>query len=375
MSRSLTRIQALKLGIVVVVAVVLGIWGLFQVGERQRLWGDTIEVRAGFTEAHGISKGAPVRVRGINAGQVVQVELPSPDDPDGKVFLRLQIDKRFQPLLLADAKAIVQSEGVLGGRVLNIDPGRDKAHPLSEGGEIAGVEAGDLSDLARQSGELLNEVRKSNGTIGKLVRDDGAYREVVELAKETRYMVAQGKETFRKGEDAIKRAEETLKKGEEALAAVQQGTEALKKMPFVRNYVVDTQGLLFRPDQQRQRRVFAESDLFVPGEAVLTETGRERLVRLYDWLAESRVSGSDVVVVGYSNPSSEVMSHSVATVLTQKQAEAVTTFLCDHVKAHRISWWSSRKVTPLGCGLALPPIPEKDPLPPSRIEVQLFLPR
>ena len=100
MTRSLTRPQALLLGLVVLAGLGLGGWALFHIGERQRLWTETVELRAAFSSANGVDKGTPVRVRGVEAGQVVAVDLPVENNPDGKVFLRLQIDKKFLPLLV-----------------------------------------------------------------------------------------------------------------------------------------------------------------------------------------------------------------------------------------------------------------------------------
>ena len=68
MSRSLTRLQAIFLGVVVLAGLGLGTWGLFQVGERQQLWSETFTVQAGFGRLQGVGVGTPVRVRGLEAG-------------------------------------------------------------------------------------------------------------------------------------------------------------------------------------------------------------------------------------------------------------------------------------------------------------------
>src|SRR5262249_55851517 len=202
MSRSLSRFQAIVLGCVVLAGLLLAGWSLFQIGSRQGLWAETYELRAGFTQIDGIERGTPVHVRGIEAGQVIGMELPSPDDPDGKVYLRLRLDKKFQPLLCADAKARISSEGVFGSDRTNIETGRDVSRRLQDGDEIATAEVPQLTDL-------LQEIRESNGTIAKLVKSDEAHKEVVELVKNTQAMVKQGEETFRQTQDAIREGKDT----------------------------------------------------------------------------------------------------------------------------------------------------------------------
>jgi hypothetical protein len=368
-SRSLSRFQAVILGGVVLLALLLGGWILFQVGSRQGLWAETIELKAGISQTAGVEKGTPVRIRGVEAGQVVGVDLPSPDEPDGKVYLRLRIDKKFQPLLCADAKARISNEGMLGGHLVNIDTGRDRTRKLQDGDEIAVLEAQELTDLMAQASKTLQEIRESNGTIAKLVKSDEAHSEVVNLVKDTQAMVKQG-------QDAIRHTEETMRKGEEAAVSLKQDADAIKRMPFIRGYVEDAFEILHRPDMDRDRRTYAMEHLFEPGTAILTEQGKQHLNNLMPWFAGLRVSGSEVVVVTYAAPpTSSDVTPALLQHLTQKQSEAVANYLRDNVKATKLTWFTSRKITPLGMGANPPLLPEKEPLPTGRTEIQIFLPR
>jgi ABC-type transporter Mla subunit MlaD len=358
--------QALLLGLVVLAGVGLGAWALFQIGGRQRLWAETFELRAGFREASGLDRGTPVRFRGIDAGRVVAVELP--DDADGKVYVRLRIDKKFQSLIFADSKARVLNEGMLGGRLINIEPGKDRIHRLAEGDELGVVEARDIGDLMTQASQSLQELRDSNGTLAKLLKSDEAHREMIGLVKETQQLVKQGQQTFAQGQDA-------LREGKEALTAIKQDAEAIKKLPLIRGYVEDPQALIYRPDQNSERRIFAAEHLFEPGLAVLSEQGRHHLDNLGAWIEASKVKGSEMVVVCYADPASPELPPAAAQTLTQKQSEAVLSYLSEHFKAQRTSWLRGRKVAAIGMGVNPPPVPDKEPVPVNRAEIYVFSPR
>jgi phospholipid/cholesterol/gamma-HCH transport system substrate-binding protein len=369
MSRSLSRFQAIVLGCVVLAGLLLGGWALFQIDSRQGLWAETYELRAGFTNVQGVEKGTPVHVRGIEAGQVVGVELPDAGDPDGKVYLRLRLDKKFQPLLCADAKARISNEGVFGSHRINIETGKDVSRRLQNGDEIAVAEAPQLADLMAQASQTLQEIRESNGTIAKLMKSDEAHKEIVELVKNTQSMVKQGEETFRQTQDAIR-------EGKDTMTAVKQDAEAIKKMPLIRGYVEDTVAILHRPDMDRDRRVYATEHLFEPGKAILSEQGKQHLNNLAPWFASLRVKGSDVVVVSYAAPpTASDYNSAMLQNLTYKQSEAVANYIKDNVRAGHVSWWSSRKITPIGMGANPPLVPETEPLSASRTEIQIFLPR
>jgi phospholipid/cholesterol/gamma-HCH transport system substrate-binding protein len=367
-SHALSRKQALLLGLVVLAGLALGAWALFQIGGRQRLWAETFELRAGFNQANGIDRGTPVRFRGVNAGQVVGLELPGADQPDGKVYVRLRLDRKFQSLLTADSKARVLSEGMLGGRLINIEPGKDLSRRLGDGDELAVVEAKDLTDIMAQASQTLQEIRDSNGTLSKLLKSDEAHQEVVGLVKQTQQLVKQGQQTFAEGRD-------TLREGKEALAAVKQDAEAIKRLPLIRGYVEDANGLIYRPDRNGDRRVYASNNLFEPGRAILTDEGRMHLNNLGSWIEGGKLKGSEVVVVSYADSASPDLPPAAAQNLTLRQSEAVAEYLKEHLKAHRTGWFSSRNVTPLGMGHTPPPVPEREPLSPNRTEILVFTPK
>jgi hypothetical protein len=119
--------------------------------------------------------------------------------------------------------------------------------------------------------------------------------------------------------------------------------------------------------------VYAEAELFEPGRAVLTSEGRSRLDAIAPWLEGLKHKGSEVVVVSYAAPNSRRAD--LARTLTEQQSEAVSTYLKDKHGAHKMGWWSTRKMTALGLGVSPPPLPEKEPLPPARTEVMVFVPQ
>src|SRR5579871_822042 len=110
MSRSLSRLQALVLGLVVFVGLTLAATGLFAVGSRQWRWGDTFHVVVGFPQIRGVEAGTRVRVQGIEAGEVEAVEPPAV--PGGEVKLRLRLGGQLRHLVRADASAQIVSEGM-----------------------------------------------------------------------------------------------------------------------------------------------------------------------------------------------------------------------------------------------------------------------
>jgi phospholipid/cholesterol/gamma-HCH transport system substrate-binding protein len=342
MSHSLSRIQAVLLGLVVLVGLGLAGVGLFGIGSQQRLWGSSFEVYTGFPNARGVEEGTRVRVQGKDAGEVVSVELA--EDPGQNVRLKLRLGSEFARRLRADATAQILSEGLIGGRVIEIDPGQ-AADLLQPGALITARSSPELTDVLQHVNRTLEDISGGEGTLGKLIKDEEAYAQLLVL----------------------------LQQGQETMASIKQDADALRRLPLVRSYVEDPHALLVRPNSERNRQVFEEGELFEPGRAVLTSAGKQKLDAVAPWLEGLKHNGSEVVVAAYADP--KTSRPDLARTLTQQQSEAVCTYLKDRHNAHKLGWWSTRKVTSLGCGTNPPPQPEAMPLPPARIEVVVFVPQ
>jgi phospholipid/cholesterol/gamma-HCH transport system substrate-binding protein len=342
--------QALVLGAVVCVGVGLGVVGLFVVGGRGWYGPQAFHVKAAFTDVKGVGKGTRVRIKGMDVGEVVEV-LP-PDDPEKPIVLRLVIKGEHRGLVRADSVVHIESDGLVGGKLLNIQPpprtpGAAPGGPVEEDQTLQG----DSSDLMDQVTAALGGVQDGKGSVGKLFTDDTAHTALVD-------MMQQGKKT--------------LERGEQAATALQQDAEAMKKLPLVGGYVEDPSALLERYNCQRDRRFFAAAELFEPGRAVLTTQGRKRLDDVAPWLEGMKHPGSDVVVVAYADP--RTANPPSARTLTRQQSETVCEYLKKQHNIQKMGWFSSRRVTALGQGVNPPPLAETEALPADRVEVQVYTP-
>jgi phospholipid/cholesterol/gamma-HCH transport system substrate-binding protein len=342
MSRSLSRWQAAVLGVAVLAGGALGAAGLFAVGSQQWPLGDTFVVHAAFANIRGVEEGTRVRIQGMDAGEVTRVQLP--DEAGKDVVLRLRLDGRFRHLLSADATAQIVSDNLMGGKVIEIEPGKAKER-LPDNAVLAARSAPELTDLLGEGTSMLKEARQGDGTVGKLLKDDAAYRELVELLHQSR----------------------------SAMASVKQDADAIKALPIVRSYVTDARKELYRPDCLRHRHWFRADELFSADRAVLTAQGRQRLDGIVPWLNALKPKGSEVVVAAYAASGLDADS---SRVLTQKQSAAVCDYLTRQHKVQKMGWFRwSRKVTPVGCGNDPALAYDKDRLPVPRVEVLVFEPQ
>ena len=166
-TRSLTRLQAVLLGSAIILGIVLGSLGLFAIGSRQWLWSNTFHLNAGFRQINGVETGTRVRVLGRDAGEVEKILLP--ELPSGEIVLVLRLDDRVRSLVRTDAVAQIVPEGMVGGRVVAIQPGTDAASSAQDDAQLATQPTAELYDLLAKVNHAARH-RDGNGSLGKLVR-------------------------------------------------------------------------------------------------------------------------------------------------------------------------------------------------------------
>lgn len=347
MSRTLSGRQAVLLGVVVLVG--LGLIGIavFAVGSRQWFWNDALEVRAGFPSVQGVEVGTRVRIRGMDAGEVIGLEAPA--SAEGQVVLRLRVQGKFRHLVRQNATVQIVSLGMLGAKAVELLPGSEDQPLAAEGAVLASKPSTELTDVLGDVKTTLKDVVDGKGTLGKLAKDPEAYNELVTL---------------------IRGAQTTV-------GSIQRSADAIERVPVLGGYVENPKKVLVRPRHAPNRKWFPEAQLFEPGRAVLTSGGRSRLDGLSDWFEMHKHLGADVVVVAYADPPRE-RDAAHAKRVTEEQSQAVVDYLKSEHKVHKrgwIPWYHRVKVTALGMGVNPPPEPDKQMPPFPCVGIYVFVPQ
>ena len=364
------RWRALALGVFVLAALALAGYGVVAVSLRQWRVQKTFLVRCDFENIGGIGPGDRVRLQGIDAG-VVDAVVPPPE-PGRSVRLVLRVDERLRGLVRGDAVARIVMEGVVGAKVVELVPGKPDAAPLRPGQVIATETPVEVADLLRKASASLARldavstaaeqglgqvnaiaasVHKGEGSLGKLVKEDEAYRRLVTLSE---------------------KGERTLHDLEDNLDALKQ-TWPLSRYFNNRTYF-DRERVLFHPGAERDSRTLVAEDLFEPGRSVLTAAGQHKLDDVGAWFKKVKRPASEVVIAAFTD---QPRDSDLAQILTQEQAEAVRKYLAAHHSIGSAGWFSSRKVAVVGFGTDVPRVPTGDgqAAPPRRVEVIVFTPQ
>jgi len=192
--RAQVRWLQLKVGLVIIAAVAGILVAIMNLNEGMGLFRQQATFRALVDDSHGIKVGAPVRLNGVDTGNVIRIAI---DSSSGKVSLTFTINQDIVPLLRRDAAVLIRPMGLLGDKCLELLPGTPKAPPLQNGSVLTGQAESDITSLADSATATLENVDRSlkdlqailtglkegKGTAGKLVTDPALFDHTTTLLR------------------------------------------------------------------------------------------------------------------------------------------------------------------------------------------------
>lgn len=153
----MNRKRGALVGAFVVGGLILFVGGLFLIGDRRLLFARQFELNTAFGKVTGLRVGTPVRLAGLDAGEVLEIVLPV--RPSDKFGVRMRLREDVRPLVRTDSVAGVQTDGIVGGAFIQIAVGTDAAPIVAPGATITGndpIEFADLIAEGRDTFRLLS---------------------------------------------------------------------------------------------------------------------------------------------------------------------------------------------------------------------------
>ena len=165
-------------GAFVIAGVLLFAVGLFMIGSRRMLFGNTFKVHAEFASIAGLDNGALVRVAGLQAGEVEAIQVPT--RPSARFRVRMRIREDVHPLIRLDSVASIQNDGLVGNKFIQIEPGSEQSAVVAAAGTIQSTEPFDIADLMAKMSETIDTVNKA--IVDVTVELDGALSSIAATA-------------------------------------------------------------------------------------------------------------------------------------------------------------------------------------------------
>lgn len=182
-----------KLGIFIFLGSTILVIIIFLLGNKDQLFASTFTVKAYFSNTEGLRNGASVRFGGIDVGAVKSIQIVSDTAVSVEVTMRVKED--FKPFIKEDSRASIETEGLVGNKVIMITTGSENAEEIKDGGRILSKEPLSFADIIDETqgimaytkdmtknlSEIVYKVNEGDGTIGKIINDDKLYNAATNL--------------------------------------------------------------------------------------------------------------------------------------------------------------------------------------------------
>lgn len=190
------NMSSVRLGLFVFIGVVILIITVFLIGQKSSLFSSTFKVRAYFKDVQGLRSGTTVRLSGIDVGTVESVEIVN--DSTGRVEVDMNLQTDIKRFIRTNTVATIETEGLVGNRVVVLKIGTSAGEPVKNGGFIKSEEPLGFSAIIAQTegimqytknmtkdlAQIIHRVNEGQGSIGKLLNNEDLYNNATSLTKQ-----------------------------------------------------------------------------------------------------------------------------------------------------------------------------------------------
>jgi phospholipid/cholesterol/gamma-HCH transport system substrate-binding protein len=186
--KSTKNSRAVIVGIFILIGIAIFILTILTLGGQHKTFEKSVVIRAVFDDINGLQKGNNIWFSGVKIGTVKRIAFYG----KSQVEVDMNIEAASQQYIRKNAKARISSEGLIGNKIVVIDPGAANSPPV-ENGDMIGVEKAinpdemmnTLQSNNRNLLEITNDfkmvsrgIAEGKGTAGRLLRDDRLINEL-----------------------------------------------------------------------------------------------------------------------------------------------------------------------------------------------------
>jgi phospholipid/cholesterol/gamma-HCH transport system substrate-binding protein len=181
----------LRVGLTVLIASVILAVLIFLMSGTGGWFTHKIKLRSYVDNAGGLRDGAPVRLAGVDIGNVNGIQIVS-GKPATPVEITMKVNTKYSFNLRKDSVIILSTAGVLGETYVDVDSSTAKGPEATDGDTLAAKEEAQIQDVVRASQGTLQNIdtllkrvdrivafiESGQGSIGKVIYDPALYNQL-----------------------------------------------------------------------------------------------------------------------------------------------------------------------------------------------------
>ena len=194
-----------RVGAILIVGLIVLAYGVFRVGEVLDVFADRYTLYTLAPSANGLTAGSPVHLAGQRIGQIEDIRFlpPGRQISGDNLVIELSISEEVKPQIRGNSIAFIRSVGLLGDKIIDIQPGTLAAAEMQPRDTLESDVSGDLDYIIATGAQALDSLlllsadlrgltqglTRGEGTMGKLLIDEQLYGQMVDATNELRAMM------------------------------------------------------------------------------------------------------------------------------------------------------------------------------------------
>ncbi|WP_075350802.1 MlaD family protein [Algoriphagus marinus] len=151
------KIANAKLGALVLASMIFLVFSLYLIGKNQNIFGSSIKVTAEMQNVNGLLPGNNIRFKGMDIGTVSAIQMLN----DSTIQVELLIHKSMQPFIKNNSKTTINTDGLMGNKILHINPMEGDAPTLSAGDILYALPQIDTDEMLETLNSTGNYLEKT----------------------------------------------------------------------------------------------------------------------------------------------------------------------------------------------------------------------
>ncbi len=219
------KISNAKLGALVLASLIFLVFSLYLIGKNQNIFGSSIRVIAEMRNVNGLLPGNNIRFKGMDVGTVSSIDMLN----DSIIHVELLIHKSMQPFIKNNSRTTINTDGLMGNKILHINPVEGDAATLIPGDilyALPQIDTDEMLETLNSTGNYLEKTLINLAQItDKLNESDALWSLLTEPE-----LVNDLNSAIRKFKDAGANAAEITKSGEKIISSFERGDGIVNKL-------------------------------------------------------------------------------------------------------------------------------------------------
>src|SRR6185436_19267031 len=174
------RGREVKVGLVILGAVVVLAIGVFLIGDKNNLFSRKNEYYILFSSANGVKEGSPVQLDGVDVGTVKKVVLPQ-NPRLSQIEVWINVDRKYAERirggpqlpasgsLQAPSQARIKTLGLLGDKFIELSSGAPEYPVIPSGGQIPAAQPTNVDALLASGEDVMDNVVEISASLSTIL--------------------------------------------------------------------------------------------------------------------------------------------------------------------------------------------------------------